>query len=113
VSLCYHFGNKNKNSTFAFPVWQSNTFNHHPMVWVWWMITEFLWSPSNGGVMSNGNQFFLITIQHTPICPMATKVFWLPRKGGVSYDFGKPLIRAFQKKGQGFSKNISHSPISW
>jgi hypothetical protein len=60
--------------------------------------------------MSNGNQIFLITIQHTPICPMATKVFWLPRKGGVSYDFGKPLIKAFQKNVKGFPKTY-HIPL--
>jgi hypothetical protein len=73
------------------------------------MTTKILWLPSNGGDMSNGDQIFLITIEHTPLCSMATEVFWLPKKGGVSYDFGKPLMRAFQNKCQRFSKKY-HMP---
>ncbi len=106
ASMCYHFGKK--NSTFTFFVRQSNTFNRHLMVSVWWMMAEILWSPSNGGVMSNGNHFFSIAIWHTPFCPMATEIFWLLKQKAVSYDFGKPLMRAFQKKmSKAFQKHIT------
>jgi hypothetical protein len=42
-----------------------------------------------------------------------TEVFRLPKKEGTSYDFGKPLMKVFQKKCQGVSKNIWHALVSW
>jgi hypothetical protein len=54
-------------------------------------VTKTFQSPFDGGGVSNGDQTFLVAIRHTPHCPMATKT------GGMSYIFGKPLSRTFQK----------------
>lgn len=44
-----------KNSSHVFPLKRLKNFSHHPMVWICWMVIKILWSPSNNGVMLDGD----------------------------------------------------------
>jgi hypothetical protein len=65
----------------------------------WWGCVR-LW-------LNYGDWKHLVAIQHTPIVRWWLNFFaiWSPRKGGMWYVFGNPLMRAFQK-------HITH-PLLW
>jgi hypothetical protein len=69
--LCYDFG-KLFFSSFTFPLGWPKNIGHHLMVWVCWMVTKILWSPSdtpsqfdvdkNSSITTKGgDRIFLIT----------------------------------------------------
>ncbi len=73
------------------------------MVWVWRMITEILWLPSNGGIMLDGNQIFSITIQHTPSVRWQPKFFGCQEKGACHM--------ILEKNVKGFPKTYDIHPF--
>jgi len=64
-----------KNSSPAFLLRQLKNFDHHPMVWMCWMVIKKNLSPSNNGAVLG----FFWSLSDTPALSDGDYIFWSPK----------------------------------